>query len=115
MGPANRTPRPVGPPPLVCCEEWLTVEMTPRYPLTYPRARREVRQHFPEPARGAEAGCGEQVGSTRRSVPPMERRTVIGVIAGGLLAAPLAAEAQQAKPMFHKNGDTTTRGGLGPH
>ena len=26
----------------------------------------------------------------------MERRTFIGVIAGGLLAAPLAAEAQQA-------------------
>jgi len=28
----------------------------------------------------------------------MERRTFLGVIAGGLLAAPLAAEAQQANP-----------------
>jgi len=30
----------------------------------------------------------------------MERRRFIGVIAGGLLAAPLAADAQQADPMI---------------
>ena len=30
----------------------------------------------------------------------MERRTFLGVITGGLLAAPLAAEAQQAKRVW---------------
>jgi thioesterase domain-containing protein len=30
----------------------------------------------------------------------MERRTFLGVIAGGLLAAPLAAEAQQTRKVW---------------
>jgi putative ABC transport system substrate-binding protein len=36
----------------------------------------------------------------RRTDPEMERRSFIGVIAGGLLAAPFAAEAQQAGKVY---------------
>src|SRR5688572_29597845 len=44
----------------------------------------------PGPARG---GTGKAEGG-----PVMKRRTFLGMIAGGLLAAPLGAEAQPARP-----------------
>src|SRR6266487_2476318 len=76
---------------------WLKVSLALRMALTYPwdaNAWAEVRQHVPwllaEQSRIQRAAWFKLMADHA-----MERRTFMALVSSGLLAAPLAAEAQQ--------------------
>jgi len=53
-----------------------------------------------DPTRLPQAPHGPRFGDGVRQEPSIERRTFMALVTGGLLAAPLAAEGQQAKKVW---------------
>src|SRR5216683_3236409 len=53
-----------------------------------------------DPTRLLQAPYGPRFGDGVRQEPSMERRTFMALVSGGLLAAPLAAKAQQAAKIY---------------
>jgi hypothetical protein len=66
-----------------------------------------------DPTRRPQAPYGLRFGDGVRKEPSMQRRTFMALVSGGLLAAPLAAEAQPVGRMY-RIGWLTPAVGTGP-